>query len=153
MHSSFIFYLDIQQNQWKQIIEFIDANLHRNISLSELASIVPLSPYNFAHLFKKSTNTSPHQYLIRCRIERAKQLIVMGNLSLAAIAQTVGFASQGHFTTYHFKRLVGVTLKVFLQRSVLTLDDSKRADARSDARKLANAALSLSLRVTRSQEC
>jgi AraC family transcriptional regulator len=81
------------QHQWKQVIEFIDANLHRNISLSELASIVQLSPYHFAHLFKKSTNTSPHQYLIRCRIERAKQLIVMGNLSLAAIAQTVGFAS------------------------------------------------------------
>jgi AraC family transcriptional regulator len=81
------------QQQWKQIVDFIDANLDRNISLTELAKIVQLSPYHFAHLFKKSTNTSPHQYLIRCRIERAKQLIVMGNLSLAAIAQTVGFAS------------------------------------------------------------
>jgi AraC family transcriptional regulator len=39
----------------------------------------------------------------------------MGNLSLATIAQAVGFASQGHFT-YHFKRLVGVTPKVFSQR-------------------------------------
>jgi AraC family transcriptional regulator len=106
------------QQQWKQIVEFINVNLDVNISLAELAKIVQLSPYHFAHLFKKSTNTSPHQYLIRCRIERAKQLIVMGNLSLAAIAQTVGFASQGHFS-YHFKRLVGVTPKVFLQRSVL----------------------------------
>jgi AraC family transcriptional regulator len=104
------------QQQWKQIADFIDTNLDRNISLTELAKILQLSPYHFAHLFKKSTNTSPHQYLIRCRIERAKQLIVMGNLSLAAIAQTVGFASQGHFT-YHFKRLVGVTPKVFHSRA------------------------------------
>lgn len=104
------------QQQWKQIADFIDTNLARNISLTELAKILQLSPYHFAHLFKKSTNTSPHQYLIRCRIERAKQLIVMGNLSLAAIAQTVGFASQGHFT-YHFKRLVGVTPKVFHSRA------------------------------------
>lgn len=104
------------QLQWKQIIEFIDVNLGRNICLTELAEIVRLSPYHFAHLFKKSTNMSPHQYLIRCRIERAKQLMLMGNLSIAAIAQTVGFSSQGHFT-YHFKRLVGVTPKVFLQRT------------------------------------
>lgn len=104
------------QQQWRQIVEFINANLGANISLSELAAIVQLSAYHFAHLFKKSTNISPHQYLIRCRIERAKQLIVTGNLSLAAIAQTVGFASQGHFT-YHFKRLVGVTPKVFWQRA------------------------------------
>ncbi|WP_199197338.1 helix-turn-helix domain-containing protein [Chroococcidiopsis sp. CCALA 051] len=103
------------QQQWKQIIEFINANLDENISLAELAKIVQLSPYHFAHLFKESTNTSPHQYLIRCRIERAKELIVMSDLSLAAIAQTVGFASQGHFT-YHFKRCVGVTPKVFSQR-------------------------------------
>jgi AraC family transcriptional regulator len=104
------------QQQWRQISSFIDANLDRNISLTELATLVQLSPYHFAHLFKKSTNTSPHQYLIRCRIERAKQLIIMGNLSLATIAQTVGFASQGHFTS-HFKRLVGITPKVFSQRT------------------------------------
>jgi AraC family transcriptional regulator len=102
------------QQQWRQISDFIHANLDRNIRLTELATLVQLSPYHFSHLFKKSTNTSPHQYLIRCRIERAKQLMGMGNLSIATIAQTVGFASQGHFT-YHFKRLVGVTPKVYLQ--------------------------------------
>jgi AraC family transcriptional regulator len=102
------------QAQWKQIIDFIHANLDRNIHLTELAGIVQFSPYHFAHVFKRTTNTSPHQYMIRCRIERAKQLMVMGDLSIATIAQTVGFASQGHFT-YHFKRLVGVTPKVYLQ--------------------------------------
>lgn len=102
------------QLQWKQIVDFINANLDENVSLTELAKIVQLSPYHFAHLFKRTANTSPHQYLIRCRIERAKQLMMMGNLSIAAIAQTVGFASQGHFT-YHFKRLMGVTPKVFWQ--------------------------------------
>ena len=104
------------QPQWKQIIDFINANLDKNITLAELAKIVQLSPYHFAHVFKKSTNTSPHQYVIRCRIERAKQLMAMGDLAIAAIAQMVGFASQGHFT-YHFKRLVGVTPKVFSQQT------------------------------------
>lgn len=100
------------QQQWKQIVDYIDANLNRNISLAELAATVPLSQYHFAHLFKESIGTSPHQYLIRCRVERAKQLLVMSNLPIAAIAHAVGFASQAHFT-YHFKRLVGVTPKVF----------------------------------------
>jgi AraC family transcriptional regulator len=101
--------------QWQQVIDFIDAHLDKNISLTELAAIVQLSPYHFAHVFKQTGNVSPHQYIIRCRIERAKQLLKSGNLAIATIAQSVGFASQGHFT-YHFKRLVGVTPKVFLQR-------------------------------------
>lgn len=103
------------QHQWKQIVDFIDANLDKNISLAELAVIARLSQYHFARLFKQAFDISPHQYLIRCRVERAKHLISMGNLSIATIAQTVGFASQGHFT-YDFKRLVGVTPKVFLQQ-------------------------------------
>ncbi|MBW4621292.1 MAG: AraC family transcriptional regulator [Cyanosarcina radialis HA8281-LM2] len=110
------------QLQWQEIVDFINANLSEHISLNELAAIARLSPYHFAHIFKKSTNTSPHKYLISCRIERAKELIVTSDLSLAAIAQMVGFASQGHFT-YHFKRLVGVTPKVFWQQSRLALSE------------------------------
>jgi AraC family transcriptional regulator len=50
-------------------------------------------------------------HVIRCRIERAKQLMVIGDWLIATIAQMVGFASQGHFT-YHFKRLTARTLKM-----------------------------------------
>lgn len=107
---------DLPQRQLKQVIDYINANLHRTISLAELADIVHLSPYYFAHLFKNSVGIPPHQYLIRCRVERAKQLLTLGNVSIAAVAHTVGFASQGHFT-YHFKRLEKVTPKVFLRRS------------------------------------
>jgi AraC family transcriptional regulator len=105
----------LTQVQRQQIVDYINANLDRNIRLTELARLVQLSPYHFARLFKTSTNLSPHQYLLRCRVERAKQLIKIGNSSLAAIAQTVGFASQGHLT-YHFKRFVGTTPKVFRQQ-------------------------------------
>jgi AraC family transcriptional regulator len=106
----------LSQRQWKQVVDYINANLDKNLSLAALAEVLHMSTYHFAHLFKKSAGIPPHQYLIRCRIERAKQLLVCNDLSIAAIAQIVGFASQGHFT-YHFKRLVGVTPRVFLQRS------------------------------------
>jgi len=84
------------QAQWKQIVDFIHANLDRNIHLTELAGLCNSVPIILL-MCSKSTHTSPHQYLIRCRIERAKQLMAMGNLSIADIAQTVGLLAR----TFH----------------------------------------------------
>ncbi|MEL6224474.1 MAG: AraC family transcriptional regulator [Cyanobacteria bacterium J06627_8] len=106
----------LTKRQQQQIFEYIQVNLDRNISLVELAGVLKFSPCYFARLFKNSTGIPPHQYLLRCRIERAKQLLTVDSLSIAAVAQRVGFASQGHFT-YHFKRFVGITPKAFLRRS------------------------------------
>jgi AraC family transcriptional regulator len=55
----------------------------------------------------------PHRYVIRLRIERAKELLREGRLSLAQVAAAVGFADQCHFNR-HFKRLVGETPGQFL---------------------------------------
>jgi AraC family transcriptional regulator len=105
----------LQKQKLKQVIAYIDEYLDRDLSLAELAAIVGLSTYHFARLFKKSTGISPHQYHIRCRVERAKQLLLAHELTIADIAQAVGFASQGHLN-YHFKRFVGITPKAFLQQ-------------------------------------
>jgi AraC family transcriptional regulator len=61
-------------------------------------------------LFKQSLGITPHQYVIRQRVERARQLIQQGELGLADIALKCGFANQGHLNR-HFKRLTGVTPK------------------------------------------
>jgi AraC family transcriptional regulator len=103
------------EQKLKEVIAYIHAYLDQDLSLAELASLVQLSPYHFARLFKQSTGLAPHQYHIKCRIERAKQLLLVGNLGLAEIACAVGFASQGHLN-YHFKRLVGGTPTGFLQQ-------------------------------------
>ena len=71
-----------------------------------------MSPNYFARLFKQTTGITPHQYVIRCRIERAKELIQRGNLPLIEIATQVGFLDQSHLNR-HFKRLVGVTPKTY----------------------------------------
>lgn len=105
----------LSKQQLKQVVEYIHTSLNHNISLTELANLVQLSVYHFTRLFKQSTGLAPHQYHIRCRIDRAKQLLLEKKLTLGEIAYTVGFASQGHLN-YHFKRCVGVTPTTFLRQ-------------------------------------
>lgn len=103
----------LSKNQYRQVIEYINAHLDRPLSLAHLASLIGINPYYFSRLFKQSIGITPHQYIIYCRIERAKLLLRRRTLTIAQIAYNVGFANQGHLT-YHFKRLVGVTPKKFL---------------------------------------
>jgi AraC family transcriptional regulator len=103
---------NLSSQQLSKVVEYIDEHLDRNLSLSELAALVQLSPYHFARLFKRATGIAPHQYHIRRRIELAKQLLLARELGIAEIAQVVGFASQGHLH-YHFKRIVGTSPKSF----------------------------------------
>ena len=104
----------LPQQKLKQSIDYIQDNLAREISLNELANELGISRYYFCRLFKQSTGFSPHQYVIQQRVERAKQLLLRGEMSIADVAQVCGFAHQSHLTR-HFKRLTGVTPKTLLK--------------------------------------
>lgn len=95
----------------QRAIEYMRENLSQNITLEKLAATVNLSPYYFARLFKEEIGVAPHQYLIQQRVERAKQLLMEGNLNLAQIANYVGFADQSHLSR-HFKQQLGISPKV-----------------------------------------
>ena len=94
----------------QQVIDYINAYLEQSLGLEELAQIAQMSPAYFSRLFKQSTGLAPHQYLIQCRVNRAKELLIKGN-AIADVAYKVGFANQAHLN-YHFKRLLGVTPKI-----------------------------------------
>ncbi|GAB1621889.1 AraC family transcriptional regulator [Agarivorans albus] len=96
--------------------EFIEAHLADKLSLNQLAQLVDLSDYHFARMFKQSSGLSPHQYLSQRRIERAKSLLLTGELSLAEVAYQTGFSSQAHFSA-RFKQLTGNSPASFRNKS------------------------------------
>jgi AraC family transcriptional regulator len=96
----------------RRALDYLEANLERDVSLSELAEVAGLSAYHFARQFKAATGMAPHNYLISRRVEQAKAMLSRTDMSIAAIASATGFSHQSHLTR-HFKRLVGTTPALF----------------------------------------
>jgi AraC family transcriptional regulator len=101
----------LSDRRLRQVLEYIEVNLAENISLDDLASVVGLSVSHFNALFREAAGLSPHQYLIRRRVERAKNLLGQGDLSISQIANETGFAHQSHLAR-HMQRVLGVSPKV-----------------------------------------
>jgi RpiB/LacA/LacB family sugar-phosphate isomerase len=94
----------------QRVFAYVRENLAKEVSVAELAQAVSMSQYYFSKLFKMSTGTTPHQYVMRQRVERAQQLLREGKTALANVATQVGFETQSHFTSV-FRHLVGITPK------------------------------------------
>ena len=67
--------------QCKAVCDYIEKNLHQDISLAELAAIARLSPYHFCRAFTKAVGKPPHRYQMSRRIDRAKTLLADPSLS------------------------------------------------------------------------
>ena len=104
----------------QRVFSHIRENINRDLSVTELAQVVGMSQYYFSKLFKMSTGTTPHQYVMRQRVERAQEHLREGQMPLAEVATQVGFETQSHFTSV-FRRLVGATPKRYreMHQSVL----------------------------------
>jgi len=95
-----------------RVIDYIHANTGGNISLLAMAQIAGVSPNHFVLLFTKATGLSPHQYVLRARIDSAKLLLKDEALSIADVSRLTGFRTQEHFTKV-FRKIVGVTPREF----------------------------------------
>jgi AraC family transcriptional regulator len=92
--------------QVRRAKEVLGDDLGTNVSLTDLARHCALSPSHFSRAFKASTGLSPFAWLQRHRVERAKEMLRNGNVSLAEIAISCGFADQSHLGRL-FARQVG----------------------------------------------
>jgi AraC family transcriptional regulator len=91
-----------------RVVEYVEANFHREIALTALADTAGMSPHYFSELFKRSVHSSPYQYVLRRRIEHGRELLREPGVSVLEAAVRCGFSDQSHFTKL-FRRIVGVT--------------------------------------------
>ena len=94
---------------------FIDDHLDRPLSVDELAERAHLSRYHFIRLFRRYFYVTPHQYLTRKRLERARGLLADTELTITEICFAVGFESVGSFSTL-FHRDVGWSPSIYRAR-------------------------------------
>jgi AraC family transcriptional regulator len=102
--------------QERTVLDYVDQHLQKSISLEDLACTVGLSRYHFARRFRQSTGTTPHEFVLRQRVERAKTLLHRTNTPLPDIACSCGFADQSHMTR-EFRKRVGLTPGRYRARS------------------------------------
>lgn len=91
----------------RRAIDVIEARFDEPISLEDLAQASGLGQRQLCRAFRDTTGLSPHQYLLRCRVDHAKRLIAQG-LPLSEVALDCGFADQSQLTRT-FVRLAGTT--------------------------------------------
>lgn len=92
----------------KQLVAHIEDNLENDLSLAEIASVASMSVSHLKTLFRHSTGVPVHQYVLRRRVERAKELLQEDKLSITQIAFATGFAHQSHLAR-HMRKILGTT--------------------------------------------
>jgi AraC family transcriptional regulator len=78
--------------------DYIEANLTAPLTVAELSAVVNLSVHHFAVLFRRTAGLTPHQYVLKMRIDRATILLKTTKQPIVTIAHLVGFNTQSHFT-------------------------------------------------------
>ena len=94
--------------QISRAISYVEDNVARPLSLSELSEAASLSRVQFVRQFKAVTGQPPHAYILQRRIERAKELLKNSDQTIVGVAMDLGFYSQGHFTKI-FSKFTGET--------------------------------------------
>ncbi|MCX4850331.1 AraC family transcriptional regulator [Streptomyces sp. NBC_00893] len=91
-----------------ELRDYIHVNLSRRLTLDELAKVAGVSTSHFNRIFKAATGETPYQYVLRQRVERARDALLHTDTSIADIALSTGFADQSHLTR-SLRRAFGLT--------------------------------------------
>ena len=96
----------------RRVKEFVHAKMEDELRLSELAQSVGLSTAHFSEMFRKSMGETPHQFVLRLRVERAKEMLRSAESRVLDVAIACGFKTQQHFARV-FRHLCGLSPKEY----------------------------------------
>lgn len=94
--------------QERRVREHVHQNLDASLTLDELAAVAGMSRFRFARGFRHSTGTTPHEFVVRARVGRARVLLERTGTPLFEVAARCGFADQSHLTR-EFRKRTGTT--------------------------------------------
>ena len=92
----------------RRVTELVHAKIEEELSLHEMAQCAGLSTSHFLEVFRKSTGESPHQFVLRQRVERAKEMLREAEMRVLDVAVACGFKTQQHFARV-FRRICGAS--------------------------------------------
>ena len=92
----------------RRVKEFVHAKMEDELSLHDLAQSVGLNTAHFSEMFRKSTGETPHQFVLRVRVERAKEMLRTAEMRVLDVAIACGFKTQQHFA-HVFRQLSGAS--------------------------------------------
>ena len=98
------------------VYDYVESHIDSAISLEKLASLVNLSQFHFCKSFKSATGTTPHKFVIKCRIKKAKDLLERTDKNITDIALAVGLSSHSHLSS-SFRQIEGVSPSDYRKRT------------------------------------
>jgi AraC-like DNA-binding protein len=114
-------------NPISAVVDYVRTHLPEPLTVGDMAEQVSLSPSAFAHLFRDVTGRSPYQFLKELRLDRARELLVDGDMAVARVSKQVGYSSVSHFIS-EFRARFGVTPRAYCDMHGVHVDlDSQRA--------------------------
>jgi AraC-like DNA-binding protein len=111
-----------------QAREFMRHEYGRPVSLPDVAARANLSPYHFLRVHKRAYGETPHEFLTRLRIEKAKSLLARGSHNVTEACFEVGFSSLGSFSSL-FAYRVGLSPSEYRRyaRSTISVPSTARS--------------------------
>lgn len=99
-------------NKFKPVLEYIELHYRENISIKQLAKMMSINPVYFSNAFKAAFHVSPKQYILGKRLFESQLLLTRTNLSVAQIAEQVGFENENYFSEF-FSQKIGISALKF----------------------------------------
>lgn len=105
----------MQMQRLSHVLEEIHERIGERLSIGELCRQARLSRQRFYAVFKEASGFAPKEYLSRAKIQKAKQLLISRDLSIANVSDRLGYCNPYHFSR-QFKALAGVSPSVYRRR-------------------------------------